>query len=305
MRDPYELLGVPKDADHKAIKRAYRRLARETHPDLHPGDKTAENRFKDIHGAYELLKDQAKRAAFDRGEIDADGESLRPKSYYRTWADGAPGGKYRNPGETFRNFGGEDIFADLFRSAGFEGRNSGAVRGADISYRLEVPFLDAAMGAVKHLNLAGGKRLRVTIPAASEGGQVLRLKGQGAPGANGGPSGDAMIELGVARHPVFRRQGPDILMDLSVTVYEGILGGRIDVPTIDGTVSMSIPKGSNTGSKLRIKGKGVPTRGGARGDQYVTLKVVLPDPPDTSLEHLIVEWAQAHSYDVRGVKEVL
>ena len=306
MRDPYEVLGVSRNADDTAIKHAYRKLARETHPDLHPNDKTAENRFKEIQAAYALLKDSEKRAVFDHGEMDADGMPHPSQSYYRTWAEGAPGGKYHDPGETFRNFGGDDIFADLFRSAGLGGRDNGTVRlrGADAHYRLDVNFLDAVKGSQSHLNMPDGKRLKVTIPPASEDGQVLRLKGQGGPGLNGGPAGDAMIELRIQPHPLFRRHGRDILADLPVTLYEAVLGGKIEVPTIDGPVTMGIPKASNTGSKLRLKGKGVPIRGGARGDHYVTLKVVLPDPPDPDLERRIAEWATAHSYDVRGKEKV-
>ena len=306
MLNPYEILGVSKSADDKAIKHAYRQLARETHPDLHPNDKTSENRFKEIKAAYDLLKDSEKRAAFDRSEMDADGMPHPSQTYYRTWAEGSPGGKYHDPDETFRNFGGDEIFADLFRSAGLGGRNSGTVRlrGADAHYRLDVEFLDAIKGSVSHLSLPEGKRLNVTIPPASADGQVLRLKGQGGPGLNGGPAGDAMIELHIRPHPLFRCQGPDILLDLPVTLYEAVLGGKIEVPTIDGTVTMSVPKGSNSGSRLRLKGKGVPVRGLVRGDQYVTLTIFLPDPPDPALECLIAEWTPTHSYDVRGKEKV-
>lgn len=303
MRDPYDVLGVPKTADDKAVKNAYRKLARESHPDLHPNDKAAEDRFKEVQAAYDFLSDKDKRAAYDRGEIDAAGAPRGTHTFYRNYAEGAPGGRYHDADEVFGNFGADDIFKDLFRSAGFRGgRGSGTIRmrGADMRFRLDVDFLDAVKGAERRLALPDGKRLKVKIPPGSEDGQTLRLKGQGGPGMNGGAAGDAFIEIHVRPHPTFQRKGRDILVDLPITLDEAILGAKIEVPTIDGQVTMSVPAGSNTGSRLRLKGKGVHHHGGARGDQYVTLKVVLPDPPDPALREMIADWAKAHSYDVRG-----
>ncbi len=299
MRDPYDILGVSKTADDQAIKSAYRKLARQNHPDLHPNDKAAEERFKEIQGAYDLLQDKDKRAAFDGGTMEADGTPKQTHGYYRTWAEGAPGSRYHDPGEVFGQFDADDIFADLFRSAG-GGGGSAHRRGADARYGLDVDFLDAVKGGVKHLTLPDGKHLKVTIPEGSEDGQVLRLRGQGAAAAQGGESGDALIELRIKPHPSFRRQGHDILLELPITLYEAVLGAKIEIPTIDGPVAMTVPKGSNTGSRLRLKGKGVPVRGGNRGDQYVTLRVILPDQPDPALERWVAEWAESHPYDVRA-----
>lgn len=303
MRDPYEILGVSRSADDKTVKAAYRRLARQNHPDLHPGNKAAEERFKDIQAAYDLLGDKAKRGAFDRGEIDAEG---KPHAFRQAWNQGPSGGTQFDADDLFGRFGGDDIFADLFGGAARPGGMRGTIRmrGADARYSLEVDFLEAAKGCVKRLGLPGGKHIDVTIPAASEDGQVLRLKGQGGPGLGGGPAGDALIELRVKDHPLFRRQGDDILVELPVTLYEAVLGGRIEVPTIDGPVVLGVPKGSNTGTRLRLKGKGLGRHGRARGDQYLTLKVVLPDRPDPALERLVTDWARSHPYEVRGRERV-
>ncbi len=245
-----------------------------------------------MSAAYDLLSDADKRARFDRGEIDASGAETRPRSSYRTYAEGAGGAKYAgvDPG---------DIFEDLFgRSRGW-GRSTIKTRGADVSYELTVDFIDAAVGAKRRLTLPDGRTLDVTIPAGAEDGQQLRLKGQGTPGLGGGPSGDAYIEIHVQEHPLFKRQDADIHLDLPVTLTEAVRGAKITVPTIDGPVTMTVPKGSNTGTTLRLRGKGVPAKkGGPRGDQYVRLTVTLPDPPDAALERFVEEWKR--EYDVRG-----
>ena len=300
MKDPYELLGVPRGASQDEVKRAYRRLAKKLHPDLNPGNKKIEQRFKEVSAAYGLLSDAEKRARFDRGEIDASGTERQSRSYYRTYAEGGEGAKYRGSaaGEGF-GFSPDDLFADLFgkRRAGRTVR----VRGADISYAATVDFVEAALGAKKRVVLADGKTLDVAIPPGTEDGQTLRLKGQGMPGLGGAPPGDAFVEVRVQPHPTFTRQGNDIHVELPVTLPEAVLGGSIAVPTLDGRVSAKVPKGSNTGSVLRLKGKGLPDRrGGPRGDQYVKLKVVLPDRPDRELGEFLERWAETHPYDVRG-----
>jgi DnaJ-class molecular chaperone len=298
MRDPYEVLGVTKGADTKEIKKAYRKLARTLHPDLHPGDKAAEERFKDVASAYDLLSDAEKKAAYDRGEIDASGAPRPERRFYRDYAEAGPGGaRYADPNEFFYDLGGADIFADLFRGARRDARKA---RGADLQQRVEVDFLDAVNGAQRELPLADGKRLKVTIPPGTTDGQTLRLKGQGAASPGGGPSGDLHLEIRVRPHPQFTRKDNDIYAELPVTLGEAVLGGRIEVPTVDGTVSMTVPKGANTGTRLRVRGKGAPPPGdGPRGDHYVTLKVMLPPSPDDELVRFVEEWSPKHPYRVR------
>jgi DnaJ-class molecular chaperone len=292
MRDPYEVLGVRREASADEIKKSYRQLAKKLHPDLNPGNAKAAAQFKDVSAAYDLLSDPEKKARFDRGEIDASGAETRPRSSYRTYAESPGGAKYggADPG---------DIFEDLFgRSRGW-GRSTIKTRGADVSYELTVDFIDAAVGAKRRLSLPDGRTLDVTIPAGAEDGQQLRLKGQGTPGLGGGPPGDAYIEIHVQDHPLFKRKGADIHIGLPVTLTEAVRGAKITVPTIDGPVTMTVPKGSNTGSMLRLRGKGVPEKkGGPRGDQYVRLEVMLPDDSDSALERFVEEWNR--DYDVRG-----
>lgn len=296
MRDPYEVLGVAKNAEIKDIKKAYRKLARAHHPDLRPGDKQSEERFKEVAAAYDFLSDETKKAAYDRGEIDAAGAPRAERRFYRDFAEAGRGGRYTAAGETFGDFENSDLFAELFRGVR---RDTRKMRGADVRQRVDVDFLDAVNGAQRELLLPDGRRLKVTIPPATIDGQTLRLKGQGQPGPGGGPAGDLHLELAVRPHPQFTRKDADIYADLPVTLGEAVLGGRIEVPTVDGVVSMTIPRGSNSGTRMRVRGKGVPTPGGTRGDHYVTLKVVLPDPPDPDLTSLIESWAANHPYRVR------
>ncbi|TVR98243.1 MAG: J domain-containing protein [Rhodospirillales bacterium] len=294
MRDPYQVLGVAKGADIKAVKKAYRKLAREFHPDLHPGDTQAETRFKEVAAAYDFLSDAEQKAKYDRGEIDASGTPKAERRFYRTYAEGDTGTRYHDPREFFRDFQDADIFAEVFGGA-----RAARARGTDIRATLEIGFLDAVNGAVKEITLPDGKRVKLTIPPGSEDGQVLRLKGQGGPGMGDGPAGDVNIELKVKPHPVFRRDGRDIHSEVPVTLAEAVLGGKVDVGTVDGTVSLSVPKGANSGTRLRLRGKGVPAGGGDRGDHYVTLKVVLPERPDPELSQFVEAWSARHPYSVR------
>ena len=302
MKDPYTILGVPRNVSQDEIKKAYRKLAKELHPDVHPGNKSESERFKDLSAAYELLSDAEKRARYDRGEIDASGAERQGANFRRSYASAGPGA------DIFANFGSggfnpEDLFTDLF--GGLRGRGRGTepvrARGADRKYTLKVDFLDAANGSKQRLTLPHGKTLDVTIPAGVDDGQTIRLKNQGEPGRGGGAAGDALIKVQVEPHPVFTRKGKDIHVEAPVTLPEAVLGGKIKVPTIDGPVSLKVPKGSNTGTTLRLKGKGVVGRGSRkRGDQYVELKVMLPESPDPELERRIAEWAKDHDYDVRS-----
>jgi DnaJ-class molecular chaperone len=293
--NPYEVLGVKKDASDEEIRRTYRTLAKKHHPDLNPGNKAAEARFKEISAAYDLLSDKDKRARFDRGEIDESGVERPQQAYtYRGFAEGAPGAKY-GPGEGVAPEDLDDLFAFF---GGGRGRGEGGtirMRGPDHHFALQIDFLTAVNGAIRRLDLAEGKSLEVTIPPGVEDGQVLRLKGQGGAGMNGGPAGDALIELKVAPHPFFRREGDDIHLDLPVGLGEAVLGARINVPTVTGAVTMTIPPHSNTGARLRLRGKGV----AGRGDQYVTLKLVLPEGADAELDAFLRDWAVKHPYDPR------
>jgi DnaJ-class molecular chaperone len=292
MRDPYEVLGVPRQASPDDIKKAYRALAKKLHPDLNPGDAKAATQFKEISAANDLLSDPDKRARFDRGEIDASGAEVRRRSTYRNYAESPGGAKYSTGG-----IDPEDIFEEFFSAR--SGRQRGfKARGADVAYELEIDLIEAIKGAKKRLTLPDGRTLDVTIPPNTQDGQQLRLKGQGTGGLGGGPAGDAYIEIHLRPHPFFKQDGANIRIELPVTLTEAALGGKITVPTIDGPVSMTVPKGSNTGTTLRLKGKGMPLDG-KRGDQYVRLEVVLPDQSDVELEKFVEKWSR-RDYDVRG-----
>lgn len=302
MKSPYDVLGVAATASQEDIRKAYRALAKKYHPDLHPGDKEAEERFKEVTAAYDLLSDAEKRARFDRGEIDASGAERRERSFYRAYGDASAGAKYSPFGEEGASgFGAEDVFADIFsRFGGGGGRTQFRMQGADVTYTLRCDFLDAINGASKRITFPDGKTLDVAIPKGTRDRQTLRLKGQGMPGIGGGPPGDAYIEVHVEPHAFFTRKDENIHVEVPVTLAEAVLGARIRVPTVDGAVTLSVPAGSNTGTTLRLRGKGVQSGGGRRGDQYVTLKVVLPDEPDEELKAFLAKWSPAHPYDVRG-----
>jgi DnaJ-class molecular chaperone len=296
--DPYQLLGVSKNASQDEIQRAFRKLAKKHHPDLNPGNKQAEERFKDIGMAYDILGDSEKRARFDRGEIDASGAERPQRRYYREYADAGPeggAGSYASD-RGFSDFGdAEDIFAEFFRRGDDRGGGTMRIRGGDISYRLEIDFLDAVNGAVRQLKLPDGSEIKVTIPPGTRDGQILRLKGKGQPGINGGPPGDALIEVSVAPHRIFTRKGDDIYADLAISLAEAVLGGKVQAPTPTGWVTLTIPKWSNTGKVLRLKGKGVARPDGTRGDEFVTLRILLPERPDPELEKFVASWSGRNS----------
>jgi DnaJ-class molecular chaperone len=295
--DLYQTLGVPRDAKADDIRTAYRRLAKQHHPDLNPGNKVAEDRFKAVASAYDILSDTEKRAKYDRGEIDASGEARPERPSYRGYAEGERGGRYRQGAEMPEgDFG--DLFEDLFAQR--EAASNAPRRGRDAGYTLTIDFLDAVAGTTKRITLPDGKSLDVKIPPGIEEGQTMRLKGKGNPGRNGGPAGDALIEIHINPHRFFRREGRDIHLDLPVSLSEAVLGGKISVPTPTGAVAMTIPKHSDTGAVLRLRGRGVPAHGGAQaGDEYITLKVVLSDA-DEALETFLREWSTQHSFDPRA-----
>jgi len=296
---PYEVLGVKPDASADEIRKVYRKLAKQFHPDLNPGKPAAEERFKAVSAAYDLLSDPEKRARYDRGEIDESGAERPPRSYYRGHAEGAEGRKYQPEGEM--DLGDlEDLFA-AFGSAGRGRRGRSGdfkARGGDRLFTLTVDFVEAATGGKKRLSLAPEQWLDVTIPPGIDDGQVLRLRGKGGPGFGGGPAGDALIEVHVAPHPLFRRDGDDIRIELPISLAEAVLGARVTVPTVTGPVAMTIPKGSDTGAKLRLRGKGI-QRAKNPGDQYVTVKVVVGPSSDPELAAFLEKWAPRHPFDPR------
>ena len=296
MKDPYEVLGVAKTATPEEIRKAYRQLAKKLHPDLNPGDKHAEERFKEVSAANDLLSDPEKRRRYDAGEIDASGAEKAPPQgrYYREYAGGA-GHPYESD-HGYADFAeGDDLFADLLRRAREQARRA---PGADLRYELSVPFLDAVNGATKTITLPQGGTLDVNIPAGVEDGQILRLRGKGAPSSGEGPSGDALVQIVVEPHPYFTREGDDIHIELPITIKEAALGGEVRAPTTTGSVMLRVPKGSNTGDTLRLRGKGVKRRGRA-GDEMVRLKVVMPKPPDARLDAFLEGWTPPASYDPR------
>ena len=291
MRDPYHTLGLPKSASQDDIKRAYRRLVKELHPDLNPGDSIVEQRFKEVSAAYDLLGDKDKRARFDRGEIDANGRQRADGGFHRAYADAQRRAGRRGP---FSGMNAQDIFSDLF------GRGGGVkTKGADLSYTLTIGFLEAARGTRHRVTMANGRSLDITVPPGTRNGQTLRLKGQGTPGMGGGPAGDALVQVELEPHPFFRRDGDDIHLEVPVTISEAVLGAGIEVPTVDGRVTLRVPSSSNTGRVLRLKGKGAARPDGTRGDQYVSLKIVLPDPADPALARFLEDWKPAKSPDLR------
>jgi len=292
--DPYKVLGVQRDASDDDIRSAYRKLAKELHPDLNPANRaSAEERFKKVSAAYEIVGDATKRGQYDRGEIDANGEQRR--TYQRAHSGGSRGGGAR-PGE---EFGFSDIFSDLFGAGRRgEGASSFGMRGRDVRYTLEVDFLESATGAKKRVTMPDGGVLDITVPEGVADGQTLRLKGQGAAGPRGGEAGDALVEIKVRQHALFKRSGDDIVLELPISIDEAVLGAKIEVQTISGRVQLTVPKGTSSGRVFRLKGKGVRnTTTGNTGDQLVTVRIVLPETIDNELSYFMSEWRQKHSYN--------
>jgi DnaJ-class molecular chaperone len=297
--DLYSVLGVQKTASADEITKAYRKLAKKLHPDLNPGDKAAEEKFKQISHAYSILNDPDKRGQYDRGEIDASGQERPQQRYYREYAGGPEGARYHST-SGFEDIGAfSDLFGDMFGAgAGARGGRGGArfsMRGQDAQYHLDVPFLDAVNGTKQRITLPDGSTLDVTIPAGVSDGQVLRLKGKGMPGLGEGPPGDALVEVGVRPHPVFKREGNDIVVEVPISLDEAVLGGKVEVPTIGGRVAVTVPPGSNSGQTLRLKGRGVK----GKGDQLVRLSVMMPETIDDDLKSFAEEWKKSHAYDPR------
>lgn len=307
MKDPYQILGVAKTATQDEIKKAYRGLAKKLHPDLNPGNKEAEAKFKEISYAYDLIGTPESRAKFDRGEFAAEeaaktGAAGGGPFYYQT--QGERGGRYTY---SFNGDFDEDLFSSIFGAMGGAGtarrrsrRASVPTAGEDQLFQMEIGLRDAALGAEREITLPSGKRLAVKIPAGVTDGLKLRFAGQGAPGLNGGPAGDVYIELRVSEDARFKRQGDSLVMELPISISEAVLGANVLVPTIDGNVTVKVPKHSNTDQKLRLSGKGLFNRATKkRGDQIIILKVVLPKQPDAELEEALRAWSARHPYDPR------
>jgi DnaJ-class molecular chaperone len=326
MRDPYEVLSVDRKASAGEIKNAYRRLAKKLHPDANKNDPKAATRFAELNAAHELLSDEDKRKAFDRGEIDAEGKP-RFQGFEGFGSGGAkPGGGFGGFGpdanfETFNfgpegftrttrrgrggGFGGfEDILKEAFGQMGrgtragtrsnFEPDDLGV--GADVHAALTVTLPDAARGVTERLRLPTGKDVDVKIPAGINNGQQIRLKGQGMSGRAG--TGDVLITVSIAPHPVFTLEGADIRLDLPVTLYEAVLGAKVRVPTLDRAVEIAIPPWTSSGRTFRLKGKGFPAKSG-RGDLLATVRIVLPDRSDSELEALMKKWQSGKPHDPR------
>lgn len=287
--DPYLVLGVGRNASEDEIRRAYRKLAKELHPDVRPDDPVAMERFKRVASAYDIIGDPARRIAFDAGEIDAAGEPVR--GFARQGA--GAGWRPREPGEA------DSIFADLFASRGaWTGGASARLRGQDARYSLEVEFLEAVQGARRRVTMPDGGILDLTVPEGVADGQILRLKGKGGPGVRGGEPGDALVEIRVKPHPKFKRIGNDLAFECPITIDEAVLGARIEVVTASGRVALQIPKATSSGKVLRLKGKGVRSAAdGTTGDLLVTIRIVLPDTIDDTLSYFMTEWRQNHHYD--------
>jgi DnaJ-class molecular chaperone len=319
MRDPYEVLGVPKTASEAEIKKAFRGLAKKHHPDKHAGDAAAQKKFQEISGAYDILGDKDKRAQFDAGAIGPDGN---PRGFDPRHGGGAGGFQQGHPfGSGFGGFGGggqagarefhfsfddepgasagfEDIFANMM--GGRRGRGGARqARGEDFTAQVTVSFEEAAKGGTRRVVLQNGEQIDVKIPAGVRDGQAVRVKGRGGAGRGGASNGDILLTVSVAVHPWMTRDGNDIRMDLPVSLKEAVLGGKVPVPTLTGTVALSVPANSNTGAVLRLKGKGIAAHGSTpAGDLYVRLVVTLPDKPDEALRNFADGWAA--DYDPRA-----
>jgi DnaJ-class molecular chaperone len=312
MRDPYEVLGVPRGASAAAIKSAYRKLAKKHHPDANKNDPKSAARFSELNSANEIIGDEVKRKQFDRGEIDAEGKprfqgfpggggGFQSRSF-RTGAGPGPGG-----------FGGgagfEDILNSMFSGGAGRGRGPGGstfefdpggiALDLDLNVSMAVSLEEAVNGVEKRVRLPTGKELNVKIPAGVVAGQQIRLKGQGET-SPGHPPGDLLITVSIAPHAFFKVDGSDLRVDLPITLYEAVLGGKVRVPTLGNAVELSIPKNTSSGRTFRLKGKGLPKAGGAAGDLFVTTRIMLPDGNDAQLEALMQSWRDGHTYNPRS-----
>jgi DnaJ-class molecular chaperone len=309
-RDPYQELGVSRTASADEIRKAFRKLAKENHPDTNPGNKAAEERFKRVSAAFDIVGDPQKRKRYDAGEIDAEGHERGfaggpwgggpgPSGF----GGGERGGGFRT--ETFEGVDLGDILGEMFGGGRPGGRPGGAgggfggfsQRGSDVRAKLEIDLEDAIRGGKQRIAFSDGRTIDVTIPKGAQEGQTLRLKGQGQPGRSG--PGDAFIEIAIRPHPIYRQEGGALVMDLPVTFYDAVLGGKVEAPTPDGPVTLTVPKGSNSGTRLRLKGKGMADGRGHRGDLFARLVVSLPETVDPALEAFAREEKAKRPYTPR------
>ena len=295
MSNPYEILGVAASATQDEIQKAYRKLAKKLHPDLNPGDKSAEEKFKAVSGAYTLLSDTEKRRRFDAGEIDENGAERPQHPFYRDYA-GSDAGRYSSSAGYADYAEGGDPFAELFRRSAQARANR---PGQDLQYRLAISLKNSILGGAQRVTLPGGGALDVTIPPGICDGQTLRLKGKGAPGAGKSGSGDALIEISVLPDPRFSRDGDTLTVEVPISLTEAILGGKVRVPTPTGEVTMTVPAGANSGTTLRLKGKGAPQPGGGQGDEMVKLRIVLPKTIDPELQQFVSKWEAGKTFNPR------
>jgi len=330
MRDPYEVLGVARNASEAEIKKAFRSLAKKHHPDTKGGDTASQKRFQEISAAYDIVGDKEKRAKYDAGQIDTQGNPRGfdphahgfegnpfggaagggagpgggPGGFHFTWT-----GRGDRPDPSAEGFRPEDLFADLLGGLGGRGRGRQPPRagqapraGQDFEVETTVSFEEAANGGTRRIVLPNGEQIDVRIPRGLKDGQAIRLKGRGGAGHAGGPPGDVMIQVTVAPHPFFTRDGRDLKIDLPVSLKEAVLGGPVPVRTLSGSVSLSVPPGSNSGKVLRLKGKGIPAAGKEpAGDLYVRLIVTLPEGEDAELKAFAQRWRT--NYDPRGKQQ--
>jgi DnaJ-class molecular chaperone len=342
MRDPYDVLGVQKNASAASVKSAFRKLAKKLHPDANKDDKKSAAKFAELNAAYEILGDDGKRKAFDRGEIDAEGKPRfqgfpgggagrgpfgqaggAQDGHFEsfTWGPGGGFQRHSGPGAAGGGAGGgfgaggfDDILKEMFGAAGtagaergrgrrrtqFQPEDFGGAQSRDVAGQVTITLPEVATGTSRRVHLPTGKEIDVKIPAGLADGQTIRLKGQGMPGP-GGVAGDALITVTIAPHPTFERDGANLRLELPVTLYEAVLGGRVRVPTLDGAVELAIPPGTSSGRTMRVKGKGLPGKDGA-GDLYATVRIVLPEEPDPELEALMKKWRDGKPYDPRRDK---
>lgn len=327
MRDPYSVLGVAKSASESDIKKAFRKLAKTYHPDQNQDDPSAQQRFAEVNQAYEIVGDKDKRAQFDRGEIDAEGKARYQSRGFEGFSDFEgfdASGKPRGFRSEAGGFGGgqdggfDDILNDIFggfggrggRSqagdgAGFAGARprpggAGPKRGRNADLITRINLEDIVNSGKAQVAVPSGKTVNVTLPMGVQEGEKIRLKGQGHPGANGGPAGDAMVEVRFRQHPLFEVKGSDLHLELPITLYEAVLGAKVRTPTLSGAVNLTVPENASSGKSMRLKGKGLPTKTGGHGDLIVTLQITLPAHSDPELETLMRAWKEITPYRARG-----
>jgi DnaJ-class molecular chaperone len=299
-QDPYRELGVSRSASADEIRKAFRKLAKIHHPDANPGKPAAEEKFKEISGAFDILGDPEKRRKFDAGEMDADGRETARAYGGAPFGQGGPGA---GRGASFDGVDLNDILGEMFGGRGAAGPRGGmgggfgggfASKGADVRAKLDIDLEEAVAGGKRRLSFSDGRTLDVMIPKGASDGQVLRLRGQGSPGRAG--AGDALIEIAIRPHPVWRREGDNLVMDLPVSVPDAVLGGKVEAETPDGVVTLTVPKGSNSGATLRLRGRGLPQGQGGRGDLLARIMITLPDVQDEDLERLAADWRRDRPY---------